>query len=94
MTVAPELSVAAIVLIAAAMIAAMRRPETPGGSLLTMNHGNTWSGVVPAGITPGLARLNIQSSVPISVKRSVMPEYIQDEVQIDVRAALRSFAAA
>ena len=38
--------------------------------------------------------MNIQSSVPISVKRSVMPEYIQDEVQIDVRAALRSFAAA
>ena len=66
----------------------------PGGNLLTMNHGKTWSAVVPAGITPGFARLNIQSSVPISVKRSVMPEYIQDEVQIDVRAALRSFAAA
>ena len=40
-TVAPEFSVDDTVLIAAATIAATRRPEAPVGRRWTMNHGNT-----------------------------------------------------
>ena len=65
------MSVVDTVDIAAAMIAATKRPETPVGNLFMMNQGNTSAAFVPDG-TASVAWLYIQRSVPMMVKRSVI----------------------
>ena len=80
---------------AAATIAATSRPETPTGSLCTMNHGNTASDLAStlSGTVPGFAYTYIHSIVPMSTKNTVFTRY-RNALDISDRfAAVSDFAA-